>query len=242
MHPKFVLAFAIPVFLAACGKREPAQVAQPPVESAPAAQAPAPAPAHNWTEYAPVLQHAYLAYFGRPADPAGLEYWGKQLQAANAAIEPAAFAAQYGANPGVRAVLDAFANSEEAKLLYPGKTAEFVGAVYRNLFQRAVDKPGLDYWVNAIDKGVITRPEAALTIMTGAMHKDLPTVQNKLTIAQTFTRIIGERPAAAEGYKGEADNRLARALMAKVNGTTDPAAFDAEMRATIEQMANNPGV
>lgn len=230
------IAFALPVLLAACGKREPAEAPQPPASATATPAAPAPA-VPDLAQYAPVVQYAYLAYFGRPADAAGMEYWGKQLQAANAPTQPSALAGQYPSNAGVRAVLDAFANSEEAKLLYPGPTREFVAAVYRNLFQREADKAGMDYWVQAIDKGVITRSQAALSIMDGAQHKDPATLRSKLAVAEAFTRIQGERPAAATEYKGEADNKLARAMMAKVDGTTEVAAFDAQMRETIEQMA-----
>lgn len=233
------LAFALPVLLAACGKREPAQAPAPaPTEAAtPAAPATPAVQAPDLAQYAPVVQYAYLAYFGRPAEAAGLEYWGKQLQAANAPTEPSALSGQYGSNTGVRAVLDAFAGSDEAKLLYPGPTRAFVSAVYRNLFQREADKAGLDYWTQAIDKGVITRSQAALSIMDGAQHKDPATLRSKLAVADAFTRLQGERPEAAAEYKGEADNKLARAMMAKVDGTTDVAAFDAQMRAVVEQMA-----
>lgn len=231
-----VLAFALPVFLAACGKREPAQAPQAPAVEAAAPAAPV-AQAPDLAQYAPVVQYAYLAYFGRPADAAGMDYWGKQLQAANAPTDPAALAGQYAANAGVRAVLDAFANSDEARLLYPGSTRDFVAAVYRNLFQRDADQAGLDYWTQAIDKGVITRSQAALSIMNGAQHKDPGTLRSKLAVADAFTRAFAERPEAAAEYKGEADNKLARAMMAKVNGTTEVAAFDAQIRETIAQMA-----
>jgi len=230
------LAIALPVFLAACGKREPAQAPQAPAVEAATPATPA-APVADLAQYAPVVQYAYLAYFGRPADAAGLEYWGKQLQAARAPTDPAALATEYGANAGVRAVLDAFANSDEAKLLYPGSTRDFVAAVYRNLFQRDADQAGLDYWTQAIDKGVITRSQAALSIMNGAQHKDPGTLRSKLAVADAFTRMLGERLDTAADYKGEADNKLARAMMAKVNGSTEVAAFDAQMRETIAQMA-----
>ncbi|MCA1246474.1 DUF4214 domain-containing protein [Massilia sp. MS-15] len=225
------LAIALPLLFAACGKREAPPGAQPAAEAAPGA------PATNvaWQPYTPVLQHVYLAYFGCPADPAGLEHWGRQLAASSAATEPAALASQYRDNPGVRAMLDAFANSAEARDT-SGSAKEFIAGLYRNLFQREADPAGLDYWVQALDKGVISRSDAALAIMLGAQHKDPGTLAGKVAVATRFTGMLAGRPDGATLYRGEADNRLGRAMMAKVDGATDPAAFDTEMRATITQM------
>ena len=73
------------------------------------------------------VQKLYIAYFNRPADFFGLQF---QVKAANAT--------------SLAAVANGFANSPEFINEYAGKTdAQFVNALYVNLFGRESDLPGL---------------------------------------------------------------------------------------------------
>lgn len=60
------------------------------------------------TTYHNDIQKLYVAYFGRPADPAGLAFWETQVEAANGST--AAVSAQ-------------FAASAEYKSTYAGMTS-----------------------------------------------------------------------------------------------------------------------
>ncbi|MFO1157533.1 MAG: DUF4214 domain-containing protein [Reyranellaceae bacterium] len=83
----------------------------------------------------------YVAYFGRAADPVGLDYWVTQL---NGGLS-------------LTAIANSFAVQPEATALYSylaapavGDPAAFVKAIYNDLFNRDLDAAGLDYWVNQL--------------------------------------------------------------------------------------------
>ncbi len=58
-------------------------------------------------DYTTQVQQAYIGYYGRPADPAGLEYWKGKLDAAKG-------------DWGV--IVNAFGNSAEATAMLAGLT------------------------------------------------------------------------------------------------------------------------
>jgi len=190
--------------------------------------------------YADTVHHLYVAYFGRPAETGGMVYWDRQLGQMEAPPVPGGLLARYRASGQVRAILDAFANSEESKHLYPGTSAQYIEGVYRNLFNRSADEAGLVWWRNALDSGAITRSEAALMILLGAQNDDVLCVRNKIAVAHAFYRILNERAQYVLSYTGERNTELVRRMMAKVDARTDLAAFEAVIRATIEEMSGNP--
>ena len=123
--------------------------------------------------YHPLIQRVYLAYFGRPADPAGLAFFAqKYLEAAaphryrrhyrriqRQRRRPGA-GRQPSAEPGVAATFT------------PAITTVFIAAIYRNLFNRTPTPPGEAFWVDALDAGAMTRASAAISIMAGAQDND----------------------------------------------------------------------
>ncbi|SFD72156.1 DUF4214 domain-containing protein [Massilia yuzhufengensis] len=187
-------------------------------------------------EYAAALQHLYVAYFGRPADVGGMVFWDRQFKLSRAPTEPAALAAQYRWNAGVRQVFDAFSNSAESQQLYPGNTPMFLDGVYRNLFNRSADLPGLAWWTNAIDNGQISRAEAAMSIMLGAQGDDAVAVRNKLAVSASFYRQMSLRVSTVLAYNGTRANELARRMLAQVDAKTDLVAFEAIIKATIDEL------
>jgi sugar lactone lactonase YvrE len=119
-------------------------------------------------DYTVLLQRVYLAYFGRPADPAGLAYYAAGFEQAGAPTTLAGLLAAYASNPTVKGAIDGFGSSAESQSLYPGNNAAFITAVYANLFNRAPDAAGRAYWAGLLDSGAMTRGSAALAIMNGA--------------------------------------------------------------------------
>ena len=81
--------------------------------------------------YFETVQKIYIAFYQRPADPAGLKYWAEQINAA-------------GGNPN--AVITAFGTSPEATALYGAVNATTIGnvieAIYQAAFNRAADAGG----------------------------------------------------------------------------------------------------
>ena len=67
------------------------------------------------TQYFEQVQKIFIAFYQRPADPAGLKYWAQRVDAAGG---------DFGA------VIDAFASSPEAVALYGTIDAATIGTVY----------------------------------------------------------------------------------------------------------------
>ena len=82
------------------------------------------------------LQELYIAYFGRPADPPGIQYW--LLQA--------------GKGVKLREIASHLSIQDEYKQsIMHGKSIDFqINQLYLNLFGRKVDFAGLSYWLRSI--------------------------------------------------------------------------------------------
>jgi hypothetical protein len=155
------------------------------------------------TYYAQV-QQLYIAYFGRPADTVGLEFWANAIDAANGSIA---------------AVQAGFSASSESAALFGNKsTIDKVTAIYQNAFGRSPEPAGLSYWVGLIDSGKVTQAQASWTIQQSAGAGDAAVVQAKLVAAQAFTAQI-DTTAEIQGYQGTAAADVARAYLASVTST-----------------------
>ncbi|MDD2545658.1 MAG: DUF4214 domain-containing protein, partial [Burkholderiaceae bacterium] len=101
------------------------------------------------------VQRLYLAYYGRPADPAGQTYWADKLDAAGGSLV---------------GIIDAFANSAESLALYGASSTarERVTVLYQNLLGRDPEVQGLNYYVDQINRGKLSLVNAALAIVDGA--------------------------------------------------------------------------
>lgn len=156
------------------------------------------------TDYTAAVQELYVAYFSRPADTGGLLFWNEALNAGRATI--ADIAAE-------------FAKSTEYQATYGGKTAyDVVAAVYQNLFSRAPEVDGLNFWAQHLMKGDFTVAYAVQTIAAGAQGDDLTAFKNKVTAAAAFTNNL-DTSSEILGYSGDAANASAKAWLATV--TTD---------------------
>lgn len=233
-----VSATCLALALAACGGSEPAPSTRTMRHSA--ASTTTASTTVVAERYADTVHHLYVAYFGRPAETGGMVWWDRQLVLTQAPAEPGALLARYRSSAQVRTIVDAFANSAESHHLYPGTSAQYIEGVYRNLFNRSPDEAGLAWWRKALDGGAITRSEAALLILLGAQNDDVLCVRNKIAVAHAFYRILNERAHYVLSYTGERNTELVRRMMAKVDARTDLAAFEAVIRATIEEMSGNP--
>lgn len=171
--------------------------------------------------YLAQVQQLYIAYFGRPADPIGLQYWATQIDAANGSIA---------------AVQAGFSASTESQALFGNKsTIDKVTAIYNNAFGRAPEPAGLAYWVAQLDSGKVTQAQASWTIQQSAGAGDAAAVQNKLTAAQAFTAQI-DTTAEIQGYQGTGAADAGRAFLATVNQTN--ASATAAVAAAPTALAN----
>ena len=125
------------------------------------------------SQYYEQIQQAYLAYYGRPADPAGQAYWAQQLD---------------NANGNLSAIINAFGTSAESTALYGGSSAAAqVNAIYEQLFGRQADVTGLNFYVNGLENGQFTLASIALNVFNGAQGSDLAELQAKEAYADAFT-------------------------------------------------------
>lgn len=117
------------------------------------------------------VQQLYLAYFGRPAEQAGLTYWTAQ------------------ANANVTDISAAFAQSAEYTGVYGSLTrAQTVDTLYQNLFGRSAASNELNYWVNSTDVSV---SNLALALVNGATGTDRLLLDTKAQYAATITANAG---------------------------------------------------
>lgn len=158
------------------------------------------------TTYHNDIQKLYVAYFNRPADFAGLNYWEGVLES----------------NGGdLSVVSSAFAGTGEYKDAFEDMTSkEIVNQLYINLFghDTSGDIPGRDYWAKNLDDKVMTVAEAAAAIAGGARGTDLTAYNNKAAGAAAFTAALDTK-AEQDGYTGEDANALAKDFIASI--TTD---------------------
>lgn len=119
---------------------------------------------------AELVHNMYIAYYQRPADPAGLAYWQEQLETVDGDWQ---------------AVAAAFAAAPESQDLYGDTdTAGLITAIYNSVFGRAPEAEGLTYWTDwAEENGV---QNVAFAIVNGAQNEDLAVLNNKVAFAELF--------------------------------------------------------
>lgn len=164
------------------------------------------------------VQELYVAYFGRPADPAGLDYW-TNVVAAN--------------NGSTAAVSATFAASPEYIVTFYGKTnTQIVDQIYTNLFNRPADATGRAYWVDLLDKGTIKVDTIVAEVAAAALTTDAERVENKVAAATAFTTAL-DTPAEVAGYTGFDAIEAARDFIAGI--TTDASLTSALVPATLNE-------
>ena len=170
----------------------------------------------------------YLAFYGRPADPAGMKFWAEQLSKANGDID---------------AIKASFANSEEAKLRFGNDTAaDRITEIYQQLFNRDPDAGGLDFWVDAVSKGHASVADVAISVLKGAQGSDQALTALRQRAADSFT---AEVEASGSGYGGIAAVEAARVLVRAVMPDATESDIDAlvEASATLaDVVTDNPEV
>ncbi|QBE64615.1 DUF4214 domain-containing protein [Pseudoduganella lutea] len=174
------------------------------------------------TTYHAALQELYVAYFNRPADPGGLDYWEGIVEAANGNLS---------------AVSATFAASPEYKDAFAGKTNEqIVDQLYMNLFGHAADAGGKKFYADALTQGRITVDLVVRDIAGGAQGADDVAFSNKAKAALAFTAAL-DTDAEKAGYAGEDALALAKEFIAGI--TTDASYAAAVTPAALAEVIND---
>ena len=156
----------------------------------------------------------YAGYFNRAPDPAGLQFWIDQIDGGR---EFNTIAADFAASP-------------EATALYPYLTAPdvatpstFITSVYQNLFNRAPDAEGLQFWTDVLASGSVSVADMIEAIINGAVDApnatpptfDKTTLDNKVEVGLDFAVDAGN----TTGF--EFDAAAKSAAVAAIDGVTN---------------------
>lgn len=168
-------------------------------------------------QYFEQVQKIFIAFYQRPADPAGLKYWAERVDAA-------------GGN--INEVINAFASSAEAVALYGAIDATTVRGVIDSLYTALFNVPadfdaaGKQFYVDGFVAGTFTAGTIALAVLNGAQNDDLIAVNNKVQVANEFTKQVDGRALTDAyfgtgnsfnvSYSGDADTLAARGILKAV--------------------------
>ncbi len=171
------------------------------------------------------VQQLYVAFFNRPADIAGLQYWEGVVTA------------QGGKTDAVSA---AFAQSEEYLTTYRGlSNSQLVNQVYMNLFGRPAEQGGLDYWTPLLDQHLLTIDNVTTAVGRGALGGDAVAFRAKVEAASIFTdnlRFSGQGNA----YTGATVNQLLKNFINTVTDsqTQTKATAPDNLKVVVENVVN----
>ncbi|MBS5841707.1 MAG: DUF4214 domain-containing protein [Pseudomonas sp.] len=132
------------------------------------------------------IQQLYVAYLGRAADKAGLDYWSEQLNAAKPVLTLESLRAN-------------FVNEQpEYVNAYAGLSrSDTAVKIYNNLFGRAPDAAGLAYWTTG--GGATVNADQLLTaFVAGAGATDAKIIANKVLVSEVYTSTAGANYNAAD--------------------------------------------
>jgi hypothetical protein len=129
-----------------------------------------------------VLQ-AYLAYYGRPADPGGLSYWSGRLEQESGNLD---------------SIINAFGSSQEYIDRFGGlSTTQLIVNLYDQLFGRLPDSGGLSYWVSEFNSGNRSLQKISLAIADGVTGDDVDIISNRLAFAKAYVSGLEDGSVAA---------------------------------------------
>lgn len=179
------------------------------------------------TVYETDVQKLYVAYFGRPADPAGLAYWADILQRSPT---------------GYQQIAKTFSATDEYRVVFAGMdNRAIVAEVYDNLFGRPAEAAGVDYWVGEMAAGRVTIDNVVTQVAAGSQNNDRLVLNGKVAVAETFTAHI-DTQAERTAYAGTAANKIAIDYLAGIKSLDtiamhrDPGNIDA----TIARIVGTP--
>ena len=163
------------------------------------------------------VQKIFIAYLGRPAAPAGLEYYADFLDS--------------DMEGGKRVLFDDLYYSDEAQVLYDSTTIrQRINQFYRFMFNREALSGGLTYWLNQIAAGFFTVPASAAYIADAASNQDMAVLDAKQLAASKLTCAIGDDASKLSAF--QANLAGARAALAGITTAEEAEAYDGEAELT----------
>ena len=170
----------------------------------------------TFSTYDSTVNSFYLAFYGRPADPAGLKFWSQQL---------------VNHDGDLGAITQAFATSEEAQVRFgTDSVGERIAEIYQQLFNRTPDATGLAYWTDVVAKGHASMADVAVAILGGAQGSDATLSQLRQQAADAFTAAV---ETGGTEYSGYASIEAARILVRGVTADATAADLDVLVNAAV---------
>ena len=143
------------------------------------------------------LQKLYLAYFGRPGDPSGINYW---ISRSNESFN-------------LREISNELSRQDEyLKYISHEKSMDFkINKIYINLFNRKADFDGLNHWMEMVDNSGYKISDIVYELACANTKsywvdfeqdkKDAYVLQNKISAAELFTTQISKSITLINLYK-----------------------------------------
>jgi len=131
-------------------------------------------------DYKGQVQEMYVAYYGRPADPTGLEWWSGKLSDASGNLSE---------------IIESFGASDEYQQRFASFSDEaLVNNIFLQVLGRDADLAGLDFYVGKINSGDMTLATLALNVANGIEEggSDDAVFSNKLEVADAYTQAVNE--------------------------------------------------
>ncbi|MFH0726822.1 MAG: LamG-like jellyroll fold domain-containing protein, partial [Pseudomonadota bacterium] len=157
---------------------------------------PSPSPTMTQRQF---IEGIYVAYWGRAADPGGLDYWEGFYTAGT--LDFAGIAENFAISDEGKAAytyFDTVFNHPENPITDEMRQ-DFVEAIYQNLFDRAPDAEGLAYWMGILESGATTPGAFIATIINttyvgrqSASADDWNNINAKIQVAEYYTGRIDE--------------------------------------------------
>jgi len=153
------------------------------------------------------ITELYVGYFDRAPDPSGETYWVTQLEGGMSLSQ---IAQSFSVQTESTNLYSFLGNPNTANT---AAVEAFIVAVYANLFNRAPDTAGENYWVGQLQTGASTVGGEIINIISGAQGNDLVTISNKVTVGDYFdTQIFNNNV--------QYSNSVAHAAMSAVTSNT----------------------
>jgi hypothetical protein len=144
-----------------------------------------------------IAQEMYVAYYGRPGDQAGLDFWADTFEASY---------------PDLDAALTAFGDSAEyTDSVGDLSNGDLIEKLYLQLFDHYSDAAGKAFYLERLESGAATLASIAKQIADGAQGDDNTALANKVAVANSYT-------ASNDSYDA-ADIPIASGIIAGVNET-----------------------
>lgn len=170
------------------------------------------------------IQGVYVALFGRPADPTGLAYF-------NGVTKNGADLTKIGDLASTQEYKDRFAGQNNVQI---------VTSIYQSLYNRAPEAAGLNFFVDALNKGTLSINNIAIAILDGAQGSDKTIVNNKIAAADAFTKAL-DTAIEIGSYSGNTAAAAGIAFLKPINESPNSIPNTAAVDAAILNIVNTTG-